>query len=116
MTAYHYSLQYPVLAEIRRGMSDTRRSPRLDQAGPSFNGVSDPTEEAAARCAAISRKMQLIEDTAAEAGGESFKSWIMRGVCYGDTYIQLQNRGIPCGKDLYYEMRRRYYYLLANKI
>lgn len=116
LTAYHYCRQYPLWSEIRDIVSDTRKSPKITRDQFFFSGIEDPTGTAATRRADISRKMKLIEETAEEAGGPLFKPWIIRGTCYDETYIQLQARGIPCGKNLYYTMRKRFYYLLANRI
>ena len=60
-------------------------------------------------------KKDVIEKTAAAVSG-GLQSWLILGVCYGLTYFQLADRGIPCGKDLYYQMRRKFYFELSKRI
>lgn len=60
-------------------------------------------------------KCRIVEETAQEAGGEIAR-WILEAVTKNDvTYNTLRARGIPCGKDYFYERRRKFYMLLHRK-
>mgnify|MGYP002514274330 CR=1 FL=1 len=58
----------------------------------------------------------LVDRIAEEVGGETYGRWIVQGVCFDFPFYVLEQRGIPCGKDLYYQMRRKFYYELSMKI
>ena len=58
-----------------------------------------------------------IEQTAIEADPELYP-WILEGVTQDyATYRYLRDaKKMPCGKNMYYERRRRFYWLLSKKI
>ena len=39
-------------------------------------------------------------------------TWLLEGVTEGLSYGSLQARGIPCGKDYYYDRYRKFFWLL----
>ena len=115
LTVLHYSRRYPLwLAEIQDA-ADTATAIRYDKAPVQTSGTSDPTHEAAVRIEGISAKVRTIDDLI-ESIGQDLGKWLKLGVCYGLTYDQLKGRGMPCERQLYYSMRRRYYFELAKKI
>lgn len=62
-------------------------------------------------------KCKVIEQTAIEADPELY-TWILEGVIHDyATYRYLRDaKQIPCGKDMYYDRRRKFYWLLSRKI
>lgn len=68
-------------------------------------------------CEQLRKKMELIEQTAIEADGNIYQ-YILKAVTNaGVTYHYLKTvMNIPCGKDMYYDRRRKFYWLLAQKI
>ena len=82
-----------------------------------FNPEADPTADLVARREKILNKMRPVEEAAMEADGDLWK-YILLGVTNEDvTYNSLRVlKGIPCGKNAYYEMRRRFYWILAHKL
>lgn len=59
-------------------------------------------------------KMELVEKAAMEAGGELAK-YILEGVTKGISFEQLKARlEIPCGKDVYYTLYRRFFWILSG--
>ena len=57
-------------------------------------------------------KMQLVEQTAI-AADSNIHSYILKGVTEGRSYNYLKTvLNIPCGKDLYYDRYRRFFWLL----
>ena len=115
LTVMHYCRQYPLwMAELNTGAS-TVRAIRYDMDKVQASGNSDPTFAAAVRRAAIERKKTQIDETAKEVA-DGMADWLIQGVCYGRTYYQLREKGIPCGKNMYYKWRRKFYYMMAQKI
>lgn len=108
---YHYCMQYPDwIKEIRE-----LRGLRSHETGAAGNGLSNPTASAAIKAAEISAKCKLIEDTAYEANKE-LAMYILAGVTDEEcTYKTLRARGMPAGRNLYYNSRRKFYYLLSKK-
>ena len=115
LTVLHYCRQYPLwVAELSVDPS-TVRAIRYDMDRVQASGGSDPTLEAAVRRTAIERKKAEV-DAAAKEVADGMSDWLIEGVCYGKTYYQLKQKGIPCGKNLYYKWRRRFYYRMAQII
>lgn len=59
-----------------------------------------------------------IIDKAAEkaAPDEVLKDYLLQSVTCGITFDKLKSRGMPCGKDLYSQIRQAFYYHLAGEI
>ncbi|MCL2518644.1 MAG: hypothetical protein FWF15_08785 [Oscillospiraceae bacterium] len=80
------------------------------------NRIGDPTAEKTLRIENLSRKRELIEQTALEAGGEIYQP-LLNNVTTGVTYEQMKARGIEilCGRRQFYEKRRNFFWLLNYK-
>ena len=77
-------------------------------------GVGDPTSKCAETLLFYSERMKLVEDTAYETHDE-FASYILKAVTEGMSYDHLKARlDIPCCKDVYYELYRRFFWLLSR--
>ena len=77
---------------------------------------SDPTQALAVRRAELQRKCNLIRQTAKEADSEIFPYIIKAVTNEGISYNYLREfMDMPCGKDLYYNRRRMFFWLLSNK-
>lgn len=83
---------------------------------PRSSGTGDPTGEVAIWMAELTKKCDLIERTAMEAGGENYMA-VLKGVTVrGSNYAWLKAKGYAfCGKRQYYQARRRFYWLLDKK-
>lgn len=58
-------------------------------------------------------KYKLVEEIVLEVAGEVLYEYILEAVTTGSTYDKINIRKrIPCGKNMFYEMRRRYFFLL----
>lgn len=114
LTAVHYCLQYPEWkAEKRRILMEAE--PR--SAAPDDRGRDpDPTMRAAVRLAEVTRKIDIVEQTAKDASPDLYK-WLLKGVTRDLSYNLLRTKyGIPCGRDEYSKVRRRFYYMINKKI
>lgn len=117
LTAIHYSLRYPLWKEEVEAMADTSKAITYDKDKVQSSSDYDSTFEAAVKIAKSNKqhKMQLVDDTITlVANGMDY--WLRLGVCYGLTFDQLKGKGMPCERDYYYLMRRRYYYELVQRI
>ena len=115
LTVVHYCKQYPSWEAELKAMTDTSRAITYDHDRVQSSGNSDPTARLAMRRAEISRKIDMIDETAKEVSGTLWK-WLILGVCYDNPYYYLHQHGIPCGKDLYYNLRRKFYYEMSKRI
>jgi hypothetical protein len=80
-----------------------------------MNIVSNPVGDYAEMRSYYSHRIGLIEDTAIFAAGE-LSSYILKGVTTGISYEHLKARlEIPCGKDMYYNLYRRFFWLLDKE-
>ena len=114
--AVHWVRLYPDwVAELKE--YDTGQAIRYDKVNVQTSGTFDPTEAEGIRHAELSQKVAMIEDAAREAvTNPILRMWILYGVTNGIPFDQLDAKGIPCGKDLFYESRRAFYYQVAQRI
>ena len=117
LTAIHYALGYPLLKEEVETMANTSKGISYDKDKVQSNSGYDSTFEAAVKIAESNKqhKMQTIDDTI-KLVADGMDYWLRLGVCYGLTFDQLKGKGMPCERDCYYLMRRKFYYVLAKRI
>lgn len=106
----HFCLQYP---DWKRelGKIDILRARSLssNKSDPQW---SDDTCNIAIKRTDILTKIELVERIAREAEPD-LASYILSSVTYGVTYPQMAAKiDIPCGKDMFYDRRRKFYWLL----
>lgn len=81
----------------------------------SSNMPSDLTAKYATLRAQYAEKITLVEEAALEADPVLYK-YILKAVTEGLSYPYLKtNMDIPCGKDMYYDRYRRFFWILNNK-
>mgnify|MGYP000023976886 FL=1 len=78
---------------------------------PRGTSSSNPTEKKALRIAQLKRDTELIEQTAIEADTEIYP-WILKNVTSGVPYEYMD---VPMGRRKFYEARRYFFFLLAQK-
>ena len=115
LTAIHYSLRYPLWKEEVDDLANTARAITYDKDKVQTSGDYDSTMEAAIKIQEKQHKIQLIDDTI-HAVANGLDRWLRLGVCYGLTFDQLKGKKMPCERDVYYLMRRHYYYELSKRI
>ena len=117
LTCVHYAMQYPYWKAILDAERDTRGAIRYDKDKVQASNDYDSTSETAMRMVEYQDKCAII-DTAINMACDysSLDKWVRLGVCYGYYFRQLKAEGMPCEKDLYYKIRRRFYYELSKKI
>ena len=78
---------------------------------PRGTSSSNPTEKKALRIAQLKHDTDLIKQTAMEADTEIYP-WILKNVTSGVPYEYMD---VPMGRKKFYEARRYFFFLLAQK-
>lgn len=110
----HFCLQYPdwkrEYAEIDEPSIATSSFSRI----PSSNIPGDPTGSQAIAKARLTERIKMVERVAKETD-EYIWDYILKAVTEGLSYTYLKTRlNIPCGKDMYYDRYRRFFWLLSK--
>ena len=116
-TAYAYCLQYKEWKEELEKYS-VIKSPQINGM-PGSHGGSDPTAALASSRVELESKVTKIEETVKEAVGDNkiLYSYLLEYVTTeGGTFHWMKQKGIPCDRTYFYELRRYFYYLMAKKI
>lgn len=108
----HFCLQYPEWEEEYRRLCSMSISGKASTDNPNW---SDPTGNRASRMADLSYKMELVRDVAMSVDPVIGK-FIFLAVTKDKSYTWLRTvAGIPCGKNVYYELYRIFFKLLSRK-
>lgn len=78
---------------------------------PRGNLPGSPTEQAAVRNAMLRKDVELVEQTAMEADPEIYR-WLIKNVTEGIGYDYLD---VPKSRNRFYDSRKYFFYLLAQK-
>ena len=110
----HFCLQYP---EWKRAYADFD-NPSVPLSTienvPTSNLPGDPTAKRALMKAQYAKKIDLIEKTAMETD-RYLHNYILKAVTENLSYTYLKSKlDIPCGKDMYYDRYRRFFWLLSE--
>jgi hypothetical protein len=108
----HFCLQYPMWRKTYAVLNDLGISISKMEREGSTNIPGDPTGKCAVRKAYYMDRIKLIEDTAKETDPDIYV-YILKAVTEGLSYTYLKTRlDIPCGRDMYYDRYRRFFWLL----
>ena len=117
LTCIHYALQYRDWKAYLEAERDTRGAIRYDKDRIQTTNDYDSTSETAMRMVEITEKVSKVDKCIeSSCEDEVMEKWLRLGVCYGFTIYQLNEMGMPCGKNLYYNLRQKFYYELSKKI
>lgn len=78
---------------------------------PKGNLPGNPVENQAIRNAMLQADVELIEQTAMEADGDIYH-WLLKSVTEGVPYEYMD---VPLSRTKFYDTRRYFFYLLAQK-
>lgn len=108
----HFCLQYPEWKKEYLTLGVPTASSAMLEVISSTNTPSDLTAKYAIRRVYYAERIELIEKVAREADNYLYE-YILRAVTEGLSYTYLKSRlKIPCGKDMYYDRYRRFFWLL----
>lgn len=110
----HFCLQYPEWKKVYADFGDPDMPLSTIGGTPTSNMPGDPTAKRAIMRARYAKKIELIENVAKQADRYLYE-YIIKGVTEGLSYTYLKSRlEIPCGKDMYYDRYRRFFWLLSE--
>lgn len=111
----HFCMQYPLWKAAYRSLElEGVRSLDLSGYIPTSE-TSDPTAKTAIAKSYFGDRISMIENIAAEAD-ESLAEYLIKGITEGWSYDILKARmNIPCCKDVYYNVYRRFFWLLSRE-
>lgn len=114
---YHFCMQYQEWRNELKLVKDTVKGMVNTDGIRRSGGIGSATEQLVIRRLKLLEKCELIEQTAIEADPE-LHQYIIEGVTaeYASYKYLREAKGIPCGKNVYYNRRRKFYWLLAQKI
>lgn len=111
----HFCLQYDIWRKTRKAILDSGYVPVCRYDRPIHKGenyISNPTAEVAENIAYYSRNIRMIEEIAVETDFD-LSYYILKAVTEGLGYNTLYARwGIPCGRDMFYDRYRKFFWLL----
>lgn len=108
----HFCLQYH---EWKRAYNscDGLNASRIDD-GIRSSEPGDPTAKYAMKKAYYLERIQMVERAAMDAD-QVLCNYILKAVTEELSYTYLKSKlKIPCGKDMYYDRYRRFFWLLSN--
>ena len=109
----HFCLQYPTWKEAYYSLDGYFA--RATNEHVDGGELPDPTERIAEARYSFYKRMSMVEEAAAETCLE-LKDYILVGVTTGVSYDFLRlNCGVPCCKDVYYELYRKFFWILSRK-
>lgn len=115
LMAKHFALQYPEWKK-KRAEIETRVSYGFKIGGGHNETITKPIEDMAEETERYSHRMELVEQ-AAKIAGEEIWEFVLLGVTTECSYEYLRLvKQIPCCKDVYYRMYRKFFWILNRQI
>ncbi|GLB33071.1 hypothetical protein LAD12857_49940 [Lacrimispora amygdalina] len=112
---YYWCLQYGEWKDELKYKTDTVGAMEITDM-PTSRNTGDATQQLAIRRTMLEQNCRLIEQTAIEADPDIYQ-YLLKAVTEEDVtfrYLKLIME-IPCGKDMYYDRRRKFYWLLDKR-
>ena len=112
LTVYHYCHNYPEWAKLHaEGVGLSR-----GEGDGGTSGISDRTSSKAIRLADLYEKIERIRQTAYDAE-PLLHPYLLMYVTHEDmTFDKLKAKGLPCERNMFYDRRRKFYWMLAKKM
>ena len=110
----HFCLQYPSWKKAYKEVEKSCVSAAALERESSTNIPSDITAKYAMKKVYYADRIQLIEETAKKAD-EFLYTYILKAVTEELSYTYLKSKmNIPCGRDMYYDRYRKFFWLLSE--
>lgn len=111
----HFCLQYPLWKKAYSELDDMTVSLAVMDGVQTSNTPGDPTAKRALLKRYYMERIELIESVAKKTDAYLY-NYIIKAVTEGVSYTQLKMMmSIPCGKDMYYDRYRRFFWLLSQE-
>ena len=109
----HFCLQYPIWKKARSALDGFSKMPINYVLTSKTNLISSPTEKCEEARLFYSDRIDMVEKIAKETD-DSLGNYILKAVTEGVSYDCLRTRlDMPCCKDAYYNLYRRFFWLLS---
>jgi len=106
----HFCLQYPYWRKMYLLALNTKSN--KGNVTIKNSDISNPTEDCALKRVFYAERMAMVENIAAETDGY-LADYILKAVTKGMSYDVLRvQSNIPCSRDIYYELYRKFFWLL----
>lgn len=114
--AYHFAMRYHEFRDVLKYKTNTMGSQEINGM-PRGSRTGDATQNLAIIRQQAAKNVEMIEQTAIEASGELYQ-YILKNVTEeGASFKYLTTvMNMPAGKDMFYDRRRKFYFLLSKKI
>lgn len=118
--AFYFALRYHEFVDKLETLGDGARGISYDSQ-PHGDSKGTALEDLAIKRAKISARIDLIVSSCVEADRE-LAPWLFKAVTnrnIGYEYLDqigVDGKQIPCGSSKYYNRRRKFYYILAQKL
>lgn len=110
----HFCLQYPKWKQAYSELNNLSVSSSTFDRIPSSNHLSDPTSKVVIMKDYYLERIEMIERAAMDADVYLY-DYILKAVTEGLSYTYLKLKlDIPCGKDMFYDRYRKFFWLLSN--
>ena len=110
----HFCLQYPMWKKVYVDLDDISVALSTLERTPTSNLPGDPTAKRAIAKAQLGERIKMIETIAREADDYLWQ-FILKAVTENLSYTYLKTKlDIPCGKDMYYDRYRKFFWLLSK--
>lgn len=108
----HFCLQYSIWKKAYNGLDAISKSPYGLEAVSKTNEHCDPMVKCAEAREVFYERMAMIEQTTILTDF-GLSTYILKAVTEGKSYDYLKTKlNIPCGKDTYYDLYRKFFWLL----
>lgn len=108
----HFCLQYPFWKRSYSDISPLNGVIYTPEIFSKSNNPGDPTSKIAEKRLLYFNCIELIEQAAIDADPE-LASYILKAVTEGRSFTYMKSKlEIPCGRDMYYDRYRRFFWLL----
>lgn len=111
----HFCLQYPIWKKAHSALDGLAKRPADLVLFSGQQHLGNPTERCAEARIFYSDRMELVKLVAEETDAV-LGTYILQAVTNGISYDYLKARlDIPCCKDVYYDLYRRFFWLLNKE-
>lgn len=105
----HFCLQYP---EWKAKYIEYDSMVSCGGLGIRSNDIPDPVAYAVEHREKYPKMMEMVEQTAIAADSDIYQ-YLIRAVGFGISYTTLRTKyDMPCGKDMFYDRYRKFFWLL----
>ena len=111
----HFCRQYPIWKEARTALSGLSTNLIDAVIVSKIGNVGDPTAKCVEAREFYSQRINLVESVARETD-PIIGGYILEAIVDGLSYEKLKaKKNIPCGKEMYYELYRKFFWLLDKR-